>query len=189
MSLAAKPVWAMEFAYRGWRFNTDAARGPLPAALADSLKAQVDIVESLDLKPPIKAFFQGVPLEIDPTTKGGAGEYNFDRRRMYLSMDIDPPENPVFLHELLHAYHDQRLPGGRRNAQVIGFYEQAKRSGRFPPRSYMLKNPVEFFAMCASVVLWGRAARPPSTREAVREALPDMYDWIVREFTATGTLS
>ena len=50
----------------------------------------------------------------------------------------------------------------------------------------MYENPGEFFAMCASVVLWGRAARPPSTRAQVREKLPEVYDWIVREFGFTG---
>jgi hypothetical protein len=149
-----------------------------------SLQAQIDIVESIDLKPEIKAFFHSVPLEIVPTTPGGAGAYSFDRHRMLLSMDVDPPQNPVFLHELLHAYHDQRLPNGSRNAQVIRFYGQARQSGAFPAQSYMLKNPIEFFAMCASVVLWGRAARPPSTRQTVRQVLPEMYDWIVSTFLA-----
>jgi hypothetical protein len=75
-----------------------------------------------------------------------------------------------------------------RSAKVIGYYNQAKRSGAFPSQAYMLKSPVEFYAMCASVVLWGRAARRPSTRETVRQALPEMYAWIVEDLTANGSL-
>jgi hypothetical protein len=94
----------------------------------------------------------------------------------------------VFLHELLHAYHQQRLPEGLLNPRVGGFYEQAIRSGRFPARAYMLTNVAEFFAMCVSAVLWGRAARPPFTRQNVHVALPLFYDWIVAEFTPDGAL-
>ena len=187
-SLVASRAWAGEFAYRGWRFDTAGARGPLSDALVRSLRAQVDIVESVELKPEIRTFFHGVPLEIVPTTPRGPGAYSFETRRMYLSMAIDPPQNPVFLHELLHAYHQQKLPGGLANPTVIGFFERARGSGAFRPRSYMLTNPAEFFAMCASVVLWGRAARPPSTRENVRAHLPNFYRWIVAEFTPSGVL-
>lgn len=188
LSLAAAPAWAADFAYKGWRFDTGGVHGALPDALIQSLQAQIDIVESIDFKPEIKAFFHSVPLEIDKRTSGGDGAYSFREHRMRLSVAIDPPENPVFLHELLHAYHEQRLPGGLQNAKVLGYYAAAKRSGAFPPQAYMLKDPIEFFAMCASVVLWGRAARPPGTREHVHQVLPDMYDWIVGEFTATGVI-
>jgi hypothetical protein len=189
LGLVPLPAWAGEFAYRGWRFDTAPIDDHLSDDLVRSLQAQIDIVESVGLKPSIKAFFQGVPKEIDATTPRGAGAYDFNRHRMYLSAEIDPPRNPVLLHELIHAYHDRRLPGGVNNDQVIGWYNQAGKSGLFPARSYMMTNVVEFFAMCASVVLWGRAARPPSTRETVRQALPDMYDWIAREFTATGLVA
>ena len=88
---------------------------------------------------------------------------------MFLDRQIDPPENPVLLHELLHAYHQQRLPDGLKNPRIIAFFEAASLSGKFPPQAYMLTNPAEFFAMCASVVLWGHAARLPFTRAHVRE--------------------
>jgi hypothetical protein len=142
----------------------------------------------VNIKPEIRAFFRRVPKSIVPTTPNGPGAYDFERRRMFLSMQIDPPQNPVFLHELLHAYHQQRLAGGLTNARIIGFFDGARRSGKFPPQAYMLTNPAEFFAMCVSVVLWGRAARPPSTRAHVRETLPDFHDWIVAEFTPNGVL-
>jgi len=99
-----------------------------------------------------------------------------------------PAQNPVLLHELLHAYHQQRLPDGLKNPRIIAFFEAASLSGRFPPQAYMLTNATEFFAMCASVVLWGHAARLPFTRAHVRETLPIFYDWIVAQFTPDGVL-
>ena len=182
IELFAAPAYADDFSYKDWRFNTDAVHGALPDAFVQSLKSQVDIVDSLNIKPEIKSFFHTVPLEIDLTSSGGAGAYRFKKHRMILSLQIDPPANPVFLHELLHAYHDLKLPDGVKNATVIRYYDQARTSGAFPPQAYMLKNELEFFAMCASVVLWGRAARFPYTRTDVREKLPDFYTWIVGEF-------
>jgi len=184
--LVAGPAWGSEFAYGGWRFKTDGVGGRLSDALVQSLQAQVEIVESLNIDARIKTFFRDVPMEIVRTTLGGRGAYSFDTHRMELSTQLDPPQNPVLLHELLHAYHDQKLPGGTRNGRVIGYFNQAKSSGAFPFQSYMLSNRVEFFAMCASVVLWGRAARPPSTRANVRETLPEFYAWTVEEFSLTG---
>lgn len=186
LGLIPLPASAGEFAYRGWRFNTDPIHDQLSDDLVKSLQAQIDIVESVNLKPPIIAFFQAVPKEIATTTPHGAGAYDFERHRMSLSAAVDPPQNPVLLHELLHAYHDRRMSGGVHNEQMIYWYERAKELGHFPDESYMLKNVREFFAMCGSVVLWGRAAREPSTRENVHELLPDLYDWIVAEFTVSG---
>ena len=177
------------FAYKAWRFDVDKAAAPLPDALVRSLQAQVDIVETVNLKPEIRLFFRGVPKSIVPTTPYGAGAYSFERRQIFLSLQIDPPQNPVFLHELLHAYHQQRLPGGLGNPRIIQFFEEATLSARFPAQAYMFANVAEFFAMCASVVLWGRAARPPSTRANVRLAMPDFYDWIVAQMTPNDSVT
>ena len=185
VGLFARPAWGAELSIGNWRFRTDAANGPLSDALMHSLQAQTDLVEGLDIKPTIKTFFHSVPLEIVPTTPRGPGCYSFETRRMLLSMQPVPPEDPVLLHELLHAYHQQRVRDGLRNADVIRFFNEARSSAAFPPRSYMLTNTMEFFAMCASVALWGQAARPPSTRANVREKLPEFYDWIVAEFSLT----
>jgi hypothetical protein len=186
--LAVGPARAADFAYKGWSFDIDRGGGPLPDALLRSLQAQIDIVEAIDIKPDIRAFFRAVPKAIVPHTPLGPGAYDFEKRRMFLDRQIDPPENPVLLHELLHAYHQQRLPEGLKNPRIIAFFEAASLSGRFPAQAYMLTNAAEFFAMCASVVLWGRAARPPSTRAQVRETLPLFYDWIVAQFTPDGAL-
>ncbi|MBE7220690.1 MAG: hypothetical protein INR64_19655, partial [Caulobacteraceae bacterium] len=168
------------FTYKTWRVNTDAVGGRLPDEVQASLRAQLDIVDSLRIKPEIAAFFHTVPMAMIPTSRGGAGDYSFESHRAQIAAKVDPPENPVVLHELLHAYHDQRL--GRRDPRLLDLYAATRASGAFPAEAYMLKNPGEFFAMCGSVVLWGRAARAPFTREAVQAKAPAVYDWLVATF-------
>jgi hypothetical protein len=181
-ALAAPSAFAAEFTYRGWRFDTDAVSGKISDALKASFEAQIDIVESIKIKDEIKTFFRSVPCFVDLSTPGGPGAYGEARKRMILSTTPQPPENPVFLHELIHAWHHQVLPGGFGNAEVIAQWKAARGSGQFPPNAYMLQNEREYLAMCASVVLWGKAARPPMTRDNVKTKLPGTYAWVVETF-------
>ena len=159
-------------------FRIDWQGGPQTPEVAASLATQISLVRALKIKPEIAAFFAAqvitVDLAADTATRAGPRGVFFEREPM-------PADNPVLLHELLHRYHILGLPQGVRNPEVIGFYEQAKTAG-FPPTAYMLKNPLEFFAMTASVALHGKAARPPFTRDNLRARLPELYAWIVREF-------
>lgn len=165
--------------YGGFALDFSALPGEPQKRLVDSLHAQIDLVDSVRMRADILAFFQEQRLILDPTLNqpGRAGP-----RGLFLQPEIQPKENPVLLHELLHVYHARRLPDGMRNADVLRFYEEAKGKRDYPANSYMLSNVVEFFAMTVSVVLWGRAARPPSTRSTVRRVQSEYYDWIVREF-------
>jgi len=89
-----------------------------------------------------------------------------------------PPEQPVVLHELLHAYHFHMLPGGFHNPDVLRYYQNAIRGQRYKPGAYVLKNPLEFFAVTASLYLWGHVDREPFTRENLREQQPIYYAWL-----------
>jgi hypothetical protein len=59
----------------------------------------------------------------------------------------------VLLHELMHIYHSQRLPGGRNNPDALRFYREELARGGFPRNACLLTNAGEFFAMTASTVL------------------------------------
>jgi hypothetical protein len=185
-ALGAAAVPAMAHAatrdYRGWTIDDDALPGGLNGETWASLKAQIDLVESVRIKPEITSYWRSQRLIMDPTLKepGRAGPM-----RLFLSPEPQPHENPVLLHELIHVYHFNKVPGGRANPELIGFYEAAKRSGWYPPQAYVLKNVIEFFAMNASVVIWGKAARPPFKRETVQHNQPDLYAWIVDTFGLT----
>jgi len=92
------------------------------------------------------------------------------------------PNKPVLLHEMMHAYHDQKLSAGFGNADIQKFYQEARAGGQFPTGSYMLSSVPEYFAMMASVYLHGSAARDPFTRDAIRQKQPTLYQWLEKEF-------
>ena len=82
----------------------------------------------------------------------------------------------------LHAYHQQRLSNGNANQDVLRLYHQAREKEIFPAGSKLLSNPNEYFAMMASVYLFGRIDRRPSTRENIKAIQPDCYAWLEAEF-------
>jgi hypothetical protein len=197
LGLIAAPARASEFAYKDWRFDTDAIHGPLSDAVIQSFQAQIDIVESLNIKPDIKDFFRHVSVIVEPGTIGYDARYyarTYRRRllpnihRILLTTRIEQPDNPVLLNVLLAAYLDERVADRWRDGQMTDYLNDARRSGAFPNRSDMLRTPQAFFATCVGVVLWGHATREPFRRAKVREKLPAFYDWIVTEFYPAGVL-
>jgi len=156
-----------------WQGGTQA-----PETVA-SLEAQIALVKGLAIKPEAMAFFAAQPIKVDlssttPTYASATGII-FGRRPV-------PAENPVLLHELLHRYHLEKLAQGYDNPQIIAFYDAAKAAGAYPATEYMFRDRREFFAMCGSVTLYGKAGRQPLTRASVQTNLPDVYAWIVNEF-------
>lgn len=195
--LVARPARASEFTYKDWHFDTDEVDGPLPDEIVRSLQAQIDIVESLTIKPEIMAVFRGVEVKVQSNLRSISGGFlhrNQSRRSAHIhkivlsGVRVVPSENPFFLQLLLFDYLDERVPDGWRNADLWRFFNEARQSGTFANKADMLNTQGDFFAICTSVILWGRAAREPFTRARVREKLPGFYDWIVKAFTPDGTL-
>jgi hypothetical protein len=66
----------------------------------------------------------------------------------------------LVLHELAHAYHDQVVPGGYQNPDILAAYRQAKAAGTYdavkrwtgekfidkPTKAYAMTNQMEYFA-------------------------------------------
>lgn len=171
------------FTHRGFTVDMSAMGPERRAAVAGWIRQQIDLVESLNIREDIKVWFRSVRLTVDPALNMPG---RVDRNGLTLNDEVSPPENPVLLHELLHVYQARRLTGARDNPHLVAAFTQAKRSGDWPPQAYMLSNINEFFAMTGSVALWGRAARPPSTRERLRAAMPDWYAFLVEEFGLTA---
>lgn len=180
--LVSTPSWARDGFVVDWQ---GAEQTP---TLAASLEKQIEEVEAAPVSPQVMDFFQAQKLTVD---KPGAVEHSPSVGRagpngVFFQRKPIPADNPVLLHELIHRWQYDRMPAGRQNPDVIRFFRQAKASGKWPADSYMLKNPIEFFAMTASTVLHGRTARPPYTREAVKEKAPELYAFIIKEFGVTG---
>ncbi|MBW7971649.1 hypothetical protein [Bradyrhizobium sp. BR 10289] len=89
----------------------------------------------------------------------------------------------VLLHEMLHAYHARLLPDGYANKGVITYYAYAKSKDLLPRESYAMKNPMEFFAVTASIFLAGKSEfHDPKSRETLKEKMPDYYKYLVGVF-------
>jgi hypothetical protein len=86
-------------------------------------------------------------------------------------------ERPVLLHELLHAYQDHILPGGFANPGALSWFKQATDKRLYPADQYLMTNEREFFAVTASVFLFGRDG--PVDRAKIREVQPDYYKYLV----------
>jgi hypothetical protein len=92
-------------------------------------------------------------------------------------------QDPVMLHEFLHAYHAQLLPNGFRNEGVLGHYNSAKSKQLYATDTYALTNEREFFAVTASIFLYGKdSAHEPFTRADLKEKQPDYYKYLVGLF-------
>ena len=79
--------------------------------------------------------------------------------------------NPVFV-----------LPGALQNPDLVRFYDIAKQNELYPPDAYVLKNVQEFFAVTASLYLWGNVDRPPHDRKTLHDKQPVYYQWLGDQF-------
>jgi hypothetical protein len=92
-------------------------------------------------------------------------------------------EDPVLLHELLHAYHNKLMGGGLENLGIKAMYAKAVSQNVFPKEEYAMTNPQEFFAVTASVFLAGKGPlHEPHTRAQLKEKLPKYYKFLVELF-------
>lgn len=160
--------------YRGFRVKLGAsARTAEGARELANARRQIAIVERAGLSGADLRAFRRQPIEF--SRRG-----HFDNGGVFVGAQAG--SRPVLLHEYMHVYHRDRLPGGFNNPAIEAFYQQALASGAYPPGSYMLSNVKEFFAMTASCFLNGTVARPPFNREAIRAAQPEYYAFLSRLF-------
>jgi hypothetical protein len=196
------------------------------AAMTDTLRRQLDLVESVGLSPRVIKFFHSLPIVVDeaacmhvedpkmrpaacygpfaPQSQyiRGATFWDNDKGRWVnpdtislaedtklgvvlvrpstLYASSQDKERPVLLHELLHAYHANMLPDGFNNAVVMSQYKAAK--AIYPSDAYLLGNEREFFAVTASVFLYGKETIEPFTRAKIKEKQPEYYKYLVWVF-------
>ena len=135
-----------------------------------ALMEQIDIVRAVGLPRQISGFFQSVPLIVVPEESmpsGSPGLYMRKERLVKLTSRIKlVGHKPVLLHELLHAYHHQRIVEGFRNSEILTLYRDAKRKEIFSSKSHMMQNPGGVFRVCwHDVLVWGDSSRAVSSRE------------------------
>ena len=80
---------------------------------------------------------------------------------------------------MLHAYHERMMPHGFKDAKVLLHYNVAKALSVYPDGVYLLTNEREFFAVTASVFLYGTETQEPFKRAKIKEKQPDYYKYLV----------
>src|SRR5579871_6427358 len=92
-------------------------------------------------------------------------------------------DDPILLHEFLHAFHKRMMANGYDNLGVFGAYSDAKSKNVFDRKQYTMFNHREFFAVTASIFLAGKESmHEPKTRAVLKEKLPDYYKYLVDLF-------
>jgi hypothetical protein len=180
-ALADAPA-ADRLAYRGFSIDLSAAKSAADFdQIKTSLKRQIDIVADCGAKPDVMAFLRAQPIAVVPNALETQGLYD---RAHGVRIDAvpQPSGEPILLHELLHAFHAQRLPMGFENPAVLDFYLHAKRAGLYREDAFLLRNPAEYFAVTASLYLFGHVDRLPFTREILRGRQPYYYAWLGKLF-------
>jgi hypothetical protein len=143
-----------------------------------ALERQIDITAGCGAKTEIATFFRGQKITAVPSTGRGGGLFTRPRGVEIDTIPLPPPDNPILLHELIHALHGGYLPGGNANPDIERFYQVALANDLYPQARYMMSNHREFFAVSGSLYLWGVIARPPFRRENLRARQPDYHAWL-----------
>jgi hypothetical protein len=170
--------------YKGFAVDVSAVRSFTNRdTVLGILRMQVDLVDDVVMPVEAKAFLETVPITVGDPPPGAMGVYSRAGGVVITSAEYDPTR-PNLLHELMHAYHDQRLPQGFANVDVLQCYQQALSGGRYPRDSYMLSNPEEYFAMVASVFLDGWSPRDPYVRDSILVKQPECYRFLGTVFGA-----
>lgn len=181
MATGAAAADPLVFSYHGWQVDLTNAKGAEPdREMVAAVKRQLDIVEHVGLEPDVLTFMRTIPIWANPAAaKAGPGHYS-SKTGIDLRVKALEPDKPIILHELLHAYHDRMIPDGFDNPDIKQFFNIGQRV--WPADSYMMSNGHEFFAVTASVYLFGDIDRPPFSRSRLRENQPRYYQWLATLF-------
>jgi hypothetical protein len=168
--------------YRGYKIEVSKGKHrPKYKAFVTSIKHQIDIVENVKLKPYIKQYFRNKRIMVRPNIKS-RGRFKWGESAVLLKPVPFPKEKPILLHEFLHAYHNEMMPQGRHNADIIRYFQAALKNQLYPEGAYLLLDHAEFFAVTGATFLHGTTNTPPYTREAIQDLQPDYYQFLTTVF-------
>jgi hypothetical protein len=153
--------------------------------MQSSLEQQMQIVEQSGVPPATLQFFQSVPVVIVKELDTGFGHARVDesgRQIVELKAAKLPADRPILLHELLHAYHGQKLGP---TPMIRDSYRQAVQSGvyRRYAKAHFLEAPNEYFAVIGSIFLYGkRIDQPPFDCSLTAKYQPQFIAFLTEQF-------
>jgi hypothetical protein len=168
------------YAYHGW--HVDASRVPdlSQESVMGPVQQQIDAIETRGIAQDIVEFMRTVPLHADKAGHDGAPAHYEPTKGIDFQLAALDGKKPVLLHELLRAFHAQKL---RSSDKIINeAYEASRASGVWPAGSAMMKSPQEFFVATATVYLAGEIDTPPFTPGRLHEAQPEYWKWLGEVF-------
>jgi hypothetical protein len=153
--------------------------------MESSLERQFGIVEEANLPAAVLEYFKTVPVLIVPKLTTGFGRARVDMGRQIVELKAAdlPRDRPILLHELLHAYHGQKLGP---TPIIRDSYQHAKQSSIYPKRytdAHFLSNPREYFAVIGSIYLYGKKIdQPPYDCELTAKHQPKFITFLAEQF-------
>ena len=204
------------FSYGGFQINETTVIGtPYLAEAREDLRKEIDIVNNVGLPPEIITFFRSIPIILriaDPLDyagqyiklrNAGHGQYiNYIDMNIYTQVHwtLRYVATTVLLHELLHAFHDQRLPDGFNNQMIKNYYNDAVNRRCYDwlldslnsciggsNANYYLTNEKEFFAVTATTYLFGQEdEEEPHLRQDIQQKQPGYYLYLQQLFGPTA---
>ena len=168
LCLQISPCAADDF--RGYQVNLEVDP---PKPVIKALIRQLEICDRAPVSERLHSFFKSIPIFLIPNGPGTVGRYWNGR----ITLRMRPfPDKPILLHEMLHAVHNQLVPNGVNNQDISNFYLKARDAfTQIDPddsEDYFLKNDREFFAVTASIYLFGDIARPPYSMRNIEQSVP-----------------
>ncbi|HEY2659196.1 MAG TPA: hypothetical protein VGI79_05700 [Caulobacteraceae bacterium] len=180
-----KPEPSLVFTYDGFQVDGSAApRGQSADKTVRQIKAQIDLVEHMGLKPETLAFMRTVPILADPAKPNAQGEavHYVRGRGVVIRVNKLSPKKPILLGGLLRAYYDQRLASGPANSDIARFRTEAAARHVWPKTALMLQSDGDYFALTGSAYLHGAITHEPYTRVNLRQTQPRYYRWLAQLF-------
>lgn len=179
-----------EIDYHGFKADLSQIKdSPQIEAVIKAVKRQIEIVEQVKLSRENLDFFKSVPIVMIPEASGTPGSYNFAKNIVFLKARDLAANKPILLHEFLHAYHNLKIPNGIEKGRIRTFYQEAGAAYPNFKNDYFLSNPREFFAVTASIYLFGDIPRPPFNQSAIRQAQGEYYKYLETLFGSSNSQS
>jgi hypothetical protein len=166
--------------YKGFQIDYSLVQtnSKLPRIKA-ALERQVDMVLNVGLPTGTLDFFKTVPVVVVTGKQPFAGRYLGKAKRIEVTeFFLLRGRKPALIHEFLHSYHSQKLPGGVKNSKVIDSYREAVKKNIYNAKSHMMDNAREYFASVGTAYLFGVTALEPFTREKVQKCQPEFYQYL-----------